>query len=238
MSQRIGFQHHSAGVSGLSVVVSPLAGGQPLNASGFSLTAESEAGFNPRFYQTADLGVTIPASVYRAEVLKGGAVLYTGLVRVRAAGVSVIDDETVQSLASLTTSALAQLTLQGPISVSLPTLDGQQLSVPLVRGDSYLAEHGRSIEFARADFPDLSGTESVTLSARHLEDAGIQFSLTGVIATASGIKVLRFATTSSQSSLWTPGKYEFDVQVEFGDGNVATFVGPNVFLRVIADVDE
>jgi hypothetical protein len=137
---------------------------------------------------------------------------------------------------SFSADALAQLAGTRQIQVAIPTLSGRTLTAPLIQGDSYLAERGRAIEFSRVDFPDIPAGSQARLGARLLDDETVSFSISGEIAVASGVKVLRFEPTTLQTRAWVPGKYQFDVDVVFPDGNVATFVGPDVFLRVLADI--
>lgn len=143
---------------------------------------------------------------------------------------------------SFLTSALSQLAGTRVIYANVPALNGQQLSAPLVRGDSYSAAIGSAIEFSRSDFPDLPEGTTAVLTARKGEaETPVSFTISGTeasIPVRTGAKVVRFEPTAAQTVLWEPGKYEFDVQLTWPDGKTRTFVGPNVFLRVLADVSE
>lgn len=238
----IGYWHVASGIAGLSLQIYGSHPGGIVNGAGGDALAEPNAVTRPAYYQ-ASVAETIASGVYRARILKAGIVQYDGKVRISGTGTYDIDDGTEgttssQEVTSFSEEALAQLASQGPITITVPTLAGNHLSAPLVRGDSYLDDHERAIVFSRSDFPDLQGTEIVRLTARNVRDASNTFSITGSIAVASGTKVLKFEPTSAQTAGWTPGKYEFDVEVEFADGNVATFVGPDVYLRVLNDVTE
>lgn len=234
MACDIGFWHHSSGITGLSVAIYGLSSGGIVNGAGGDALAEAQASTRPRFYSAS---MTEAASgIYKALVLQGGVVVYDGLVRLQAGQMCVIDAGTETRVAELLPDALAQLTDATPVSITWPTLLDQHLSTPLVRGDCYLHAHGRALTFSRSDFPDLTGLEQVTLTARNLSDPSLTFSLTGEVAVTTGVKVLRIEATSAQTLEWSPGKYEFDVEVRFPDDNAATFVGPNVFLRVLEDV--
>lgn len=145
---------------------------------------------------------------------------------------------TPQLSLTLSTAALQQLVATKQIRISLPTLMGNELSQPLVQGDNYSAALGSAIEFSRSDFPDLPTGTTCRLAAQGSDclTPG-SFELTGTIVTASETKVLRFEATSAQSSLWTPGRYEFQVDVTFPGGEVRSFVGPNALLRVLAKLE-
>jgi len=195
---------------------------------------------------------------YIAQVFEsGGDLLYTGSVKVASDnGSYLIDDPqaTIASIdvgditvsdvevASFSSSALTQLAGTRVINVSVPTLNGGQLSAPLIRGDTYSAALDSALEFSRNDFPDLPEGTTAQLTARKCE--GVEptsFTISGTeasIPVRSGTKVVRFEPTGSQTALWEPGKYEFDVQVTWPDGRKRTFVGPNVYLRVLADVTD
>jgi len=144
------------------------------------------------------------------------------------------------AVASFHGSSLSQLAGTRIINVSVPTLSGQQLSAPLIRGDTYSAAIGSALEFSRSDFPDLPADATATLTARKTEgESPASFTVSGTessIPVRTGAKVVRFEPTAVQTALWEPGKYEFDVQITWPDGRVRTFVGPNVFLNVLADV--
>jgi len=153
-----------------------------------------------------------------------------------------ISDGIAVVVSSFQSSALAQLAGTRVINVAIPALSGQQLSHPLIQGDSYSAALNSAIEFSRSDFPDLPEGVSAKLSAVKRE-AGqeTRFEISGDQASVpvrAGAKVVRFEPTAEQTRLWEPGKYEFDVQLTWPDGNTRTFVGPNVFLRVLAEVTE
>lgn len=182
---------------------------------------------------------------YLARILRDGRLLYLGSVTITAggSGTYLIDDPRVivvggqTSVSSFSAAALAQLAARRSITVAVPALVGRSLSHPLVRGDSYLAVHDRAITFARADFPDLSGDEAVTLTARKIDgDEAATIVLAGSVAVATGTKVVAIEATSEESRDWQPGAYRFDVEVSLDAENVATFVGPDAHLIVLDDV--
>jgi hypothetical protein len=120
----------------------------------------------------------------------------------------------------------------------MPALIGRELSDPIVQGDSYLSAHGRALSFSREDFPDIPDGSGVVLTARHVDLPETSFTMAGSVSVPTGVKVVTFEPASDETRDYVPGKYEFDVEVRFPDGNAATFVGPNVFLRVLADVSD
>ncbi|WP_437205738.1 hypothetical protein [Planctomicrobium sp. SH664] len=238
MSHSIGFWHFRTGEE-LTLELYPVTGGGIANGVGGAALTEPDPTASPGFYQ-AEVEETLHGN-YHVRVRLNAQPIYAGLVYLTTeVGMAVIDAAPVppMTVSAFESSALTQLAARRNITIAVPTLAGQSLSAPLIQGDSYLAEHGRAIEFSRSDFPDLSGDEQVTLTASSVDTPAVTFTLEGSIAVATGAKVLRFEPTSIQTRLYPAGRYEFDVEVEFADGNRATFVGPNVFLRVLADVTD
>lgn len=140
-----------------------------------------------------------------------------------------------RTITGFTAAALAQLAGTRVINLSIPTLGGNQLSAPIIRGDSYSADQDRQIAFSRADFPDIPDGSTVTLMARQLQGSS-GFSWEGSIETSSGTKVVQFAPTAAETADLVKGRYEFEVRVSFPTGDVASFVGPRAYLEVWDDV--
>ena len=238
----IAYWHFRTGES-LTLKLYPLTSGGVANGVTGDALAEPDAVNRPGYYvATVTESLT---GLYMARILRADAVVAMGLLNLEGTGTYILGNG-LNSLAglpvTLSSAGLAQLAASATITLSVPTLQNGHLSLSLIRGDSYLAEHGRAIEFSRETFPDLDGEEEVTLTARMLDAPDSEepptFTLSGSIVVAEGVKVVRFEPTSAQSSAWTPGRYEFDVEIEFADGNTATFVGPNATLRVLADVTQ
>ena len=218
----------------------------PLLSGGIANGAEGDAftepdGTRPGWY-VATVAEDL-TGLHLAKVLLDDVVLDMAIVDVTPTGTFLFGDprNVLDGLpVTFASAGLAQLSGTKAINVTVPALVGNQLSAPLVRGDCYLHSHGRSIQFSREDFPDLAGDETVTLTAKMLDapdpDDPPTITLTGSIAVAEGTKVIRFEPTSTQTASWTPGRYEFDVQVAFDGDNSATFVGPNCRLRVLGDL--
>lgn len=191
------------------------------------------------FELEGDFHLTVVDSVY-GPILDGWATLedVDGVFYPRSAKASAVASTEVSSLSS---AALAQLAGTRTINLSSPAIVGGKRT--LIRGDSYLAEHDRAIQFSRSDFPDLPGDGyTVKLTAKHEDGESPDIDLTGEIVVATGMKVVSFDVDSSDSADWIPGVYRYDVQIEFPDGNVATFAGPiapdekPLTLRVIEGV--
>lgn len=185
-----------------------------------------------------------------AQIFDADGLLYTGNVKTAsdggvyriddpAATIAVIGDVSFNelSVSGFSSAALQQLAGMRQIQITAPTLAGQNLSQSLVRGDNYTSAYNAALEFSRSDFPDLPAGARCELNARSVEgDVPFQFQIRDSAASipiATGTKVVRFEPTSSQTAQWEPGKYEFDVTVTFPDGERRTFVGPQVYLRVL-----
>ncbi len=189
---------------------------------------------------------------YTAQVYDARRLLYTGRVRITgndsyliddpAATVADLGDVTLENVTveSLSPTALQQLAGKRQINITIPTLLGKHLTDPLIQGDSYTADLGSAIEFARSDFPNVPSDATATLTARKQDNGeAVTFTISGdqsSIPVKTGTKVVRFEPTSEQTRLWSPGKYEFDVEITFPNGEKRTFIGPGVYLRVLADV--
>jgi|GEM_PF-2207735 len=190
-----------------------------------------------------------------AQIFDALGLVYTGQVKVTsdggtfliddpAAAVAVLGDVQVQdvTVGALSNTAIQQMAATRQIHIGIPTLCERHLTAPLIRGDSYTVELNSAIEFARSDFPDLPVGAAATLTARRTEGLPPStFSLTGShasIPVRTGTKVVRFEAPSSQTAQWLPGRYEFDVEIQFPNGEQRTFVGPGVFLQVIADLTD
>ncbi|HWL07811.1 MAG TPA: hypothetical protein VNQ76_05385 [Planctomicrobium sp.] len=212
---------------------------------------EADPGSHPLRYTAT---ITEPLTGwFTAQVIDSQGILYTGRVKVaNDSGAYLIDDpaDTVANLgdiviedvtvSQLSSSAVAQLARTRQINITIPTLVGRNLSDPLIRGDSYTTALEAAIEFSRSDFPDIPDGSTATLTARTLESGSVEsFSISGdqsSIPVRTGTKVVRFEPLSSQTRLWEPGQYEFDVEISFPGGERRTFIGPGVFLRVLDDV--
>jgi len=156
-----------------------------------------------------------------------------------AIGAAMGDGVSVE-VASFTPAALAQIAVTRTIHADMPTLGQQLLPQPFIQGDTYSLALNSAIEFSRSDFPDLPEGMNAKLSAVKRESGQeTRFEISGDQASVparTGTKIVRFEPTAEQTRLWEPGKYEFDVQLTWPNGSTRTFVGPNVFLRVLADV--
>ncbi|SFH85751.1 hypothetical protein [Planctomicrobium piriforme] len=236
MLKTIGFWHYRSG-DALTIELYPLTGGAILNTVGGDSLVEQDAVTTPGYY-SAEL--ELDQGRYRARIFRTSGLVYDGVVVVTETDVAVVQLATTNpvQVESLSNAALAQLTGGRSVTVTVPTLCERELSQPLIRGDSYLAAHNRALDFARSDFPDLGDDCVVTLTARHTGEPDVQFQVIGSVVTGTGTKVVRCEITSEQSRTFVPGKYEFDIEVLFPDGNAATFVGPGVWLRVLADLTD
>ncbi|WP_437185804.1 hypothetical protein SH668x_002922 [Planctomicrobium sp. SH668] len=237
MPTSIGFWHFTSD-DPLNLSLHPVQGG-PLQIEATVELIEENSESVPGYY-SATLATSIQGPL-RARVLRDDVLIYDGFLSPTGTANSfIITSEFPRNLevSSFSPAALGQLASQRILTVSAPMMIGKTLSTPLIRGDSYLAEHGRALEFSRSDFPDLPADSQVRLSAKNVDQPGVSFQLAGTILSGIETKVVRFQPTSAQSATWIPGKYRFDIQVTFPDGNSATFEGPNSFLHVIPDVTE
>lgn len=108
MSQRLQYRHHTASAEGLSVLLTPAAGGEPLNSPGIALAADEVEGNNQRFLFTGELAEELPADVYWAEVLEDGYVIYSDWVDLPGSGVGIIGDPLASSATAAATLAAVQ----------------------------------------------------------------------------------------------------------------------------------
>lgn len=231
----IAYWHYRTGETTLKLELYPLTSGAIANGAGGDAFSEPSAGTRPGYYEaTVSQSLT---GLHIARILKGSAVIGLTIVEMAATGTIVLGSGLPVSLSS---STLAQLTGTLTINHSVPALVNNALDAPLIRGDCYLAEHDRALTFSRADFPDLVGDESVTLTARMTNSQTPYdpptITLSGSVSVASGTKVVSFDITSAESAAWEIGTYEFDVEIEVASGKLITFVGPEAELRVIEDI--
>jgi hypothetical protein len=249
MSSYAIFYHDRPGAEDLTLRLTTAAGvivnGTP--ATLFEVDAETK----PLRYR-ATISENLVGQTLRAEVLDSIGLLYRGWIEITAASA---EDEILESppvecpgsgeggggtgdgtVTSFSVTALAQLAGTRQINVSVPTLIGRELSTPLVQGDAYLTEQNAAIEFSRADWSPLPEGCTVQLQAKSFDGQPATITLEGTLPVSSGAIVARFEPDSEVTAGWQPGKYEFQVLITFPDGNVRSFVGPAVFLRVIPPV--
>lgn len=233
----------SAGLRYSATITQAISGwflAQIFAADGLLYTGSVKTASDGGVYRIDDPAATIQAVPTVPTAGQNAAAVWGALDRTLtgfdASGL-VIENVTVDAMSP---AALAQLAGTRVINLSVPALSGQQLNAPLVRGDTYSAAVGSAIEFSRSDFPDLPDGTTAILTARKCDaETPTSFEISGTeasIPVRAGAKVVRFEPNAEQTRLWDPGKYEFDVQLTWPDGKTRTFVGPNVFLRVLSDV--
>ncbi|WP_437230379.1 hypothetical protein SH661x_001937 [Planctomicrobium sp. SH661] len=223
------------------------AAGEMVNGEAPDSLTEPDSDAKPFRYEASvaeDLSGWFTAQIFDEDE----DLLYTGRVKVADdEGSYLIDDpsrsdasQSELAVGSLSTTALQQLAGTRAIHIAVPALLGRTLTDPLIQGDTYSAELDSAIEFSRSDFPDIAEESTCRLIARKQDCSDVvTFTISGEqasIPVRTGAKVCRFEPTAEQTREWEPGKYEFNVDVIWPDGKTRTFVGPNVFLRVIGDV--
>ncbi len=235
MSRRIGFWHLQSG-DALTIHLFLWSGGSPVTPEEGVEAEEVNAESTPGYYEASvdDL----PIGNYRARVFREAVLVFDGALAISDLETVTVIGITVpvpppSIVSAFSTTALSQLLPYRSIGVAVPAISGDLLTPPLIQGDSYLADHGRAITFSRADFPEIPSGSHVRLLARQLDDPLSRIELEGDVSVTTGIKVVRFEVTSAESALWKAGQYAFHVEVEFPDGNSATFIGPDTRLRVV-----
>lgn len=230
----------------LSLLLWPMNGDPLINAGGDDCVDSETA---PGFY-TATIAVDVPAGWYEARIYDDVGLIGSGVVQVLEAAESALVNGFLQHLdsdvsqeqlaADIGHQVAADLAASKRITVQIPSLEGNQLSAPLVQGASYLTADARALTFSNSDFAEIPVDAAVTLRARGTGADGQarQFSLDGEVVTGSGAtKTVRFSFGSATSAQFAPGRYEWQVDVELSAGNTAPFVGPDVFLEVLAAVE-
>jgi hypothetical protein len=116
----------------------------------------------------------------------------------------------------------------GTIVVTGPvvTTDGD---VVTYRGDTYLNEDGRAIDWESDDWPDLTGG-----SVKVIIDKLVQFN--GSVVTPVGTVKVRLELTATQSRSIAAGRHNFQVVATQTDGDVATLVAAAWVSRARAEV--
>ncbi len=127
-----------------------------------------------------------------------------------AAGGAGLTAAQVWSYASRTlTTWPAGITYTGPVA--------EGGDVVTYRGDTYLNEDGRALEWESDDWPDLSGASIAVIIDRTV-------SLAGSVVAASGPGIVRLELTATQSASITPGRHLFQIVATQADADVATLV--------------
>lgn len=111
-------------------------------------------------------------------------------------------------------AGLAQLAAKTVINITQISLDGNRLSQPLVRGNSYLEANGTAISLSQDHWPDLDNANSVVLNAKQRTNKiPAKFTLTGSVVTPTGTPVIRFELTTPQTLVLVVGAYDFEIVV-------------------------
>ena len=132
------------------------------------------------------------------------------------------DGDTLETLSD-------QLDSLGDVSIEVtgPVVDGGD--VITYRGDTYLNEDARAIEWSSDDWPDLTGGTVVVIIKKVAQFAG-------AIVTPVGTALVRLELTATQTGTITAGRHNFQVVATQADGDVATLVDAVWVSRARAEV--
>ena len=137
-------------------------------------------------------------------------------------GVSVLDtDYAMGAVGESYLPASAEIAFYGPVL--------ETGNVITYRGDTYLNEDDRAIEWSSDDWPDLTGGTVVVIIKKEAQFAGS-------IVTPVGTALVRLELTATQTRTISVGRHNFQVVATQADGDVATLVDAVWVSRARAEV--
>lgn len=147
---------------------------------------------------------------------------YTYFVVAAYTGATALDtDYTMGAVGETYLPATAEISFSGPV------VEGGD--VITYRGDTYLNEDDRALEWSSDDWPDLTGGSVVMIIKKVAQFAG-------TIVTPTGTAVVRLELSATQTATITAGRHNFQVVATQADGDVATLVDAVWVSRARAEV--